>query len=117
MAIAKTNENQSGGGLKRGTIMVQTDGNINVVQGAASIGTISSAYQIPKSAWFRVRALSSAKAETATFVDIVGRATSDGADPSVITIYLWCADVAGITLTANAFIMLEYEFNESVLSD
>ena len=117
MAIAKTNENQSAGGQKRATIMVQTDGAINVVQAAASIGTILSAYQIPKSAFFRLRVLSSNKAETAVLVDVTGRAISDGADPSTITIYLWCADVAGITVPANSYIMLEAEWNESVNSD
>ena len=117
MAISKKNESKTGGGQLRGKILVQTDGNIAVAQAAASIGTIISAYRIPKGAWVHVRALDSNKAESANYVDILGRAISDGADPSTLTIYLFTTDVAGITLAANGYVLLEWEYDEQVQSD
>jgi hypothetical protein len=117
MAISKKSESKTGGGQKRGKLLIQTDGNIAVTTAAASAGTVTSDYQIPKNAWIRVRALDSNKAESATFVDILGRAVSDGADPSVVTIYLWTADGGGITFTANSYLLLEWQADEQVLSD
>lgn len=117
MAIEKQVENTTGGGLKRGSVLVKTDSTIAVAQAAASAGTVALTTPVPKSVRSTVRALDANRAETAVLVDVQGRVISNGADPSTLTIYLWCADAGGITVPANGFLLVEYEWNESVLSD
>lgn len=114
MALTLVSSHNSAGGIKRGTVIFKKSDSTSVVPAAASIGTLADPSANNKNVVARVRALDGNLAESAAYVDVMGRAIADGA--GVWTIYVWCADT-GITVSANHHFVIDWELHESVLSD
>jgi hypothetical protein len=115
MAVNVITTNQSAGGRKRGRIVVQKTDSTSVAAAAASIGTILDPAANYKDIVAHVRALDANKAESATYVDVMGRAIADG--NGTFTIYVWCADGSGITVSANHYFVIDWTIEEGVVSD